>query len=147
VLCACASIGVNCVYCTSVHCVLLSKVRHNDAPVHISLSIWCFCCLASTVVHGVECGHQGRTALGLDLLKCRTRYCWSQPLLCYLAALTLTQYYPPHTTQNVATAEVADALGGVPGFSDVTVYGVSVPDCDGKVGMAAVVLSEGTSAE
>jgi fatty-acyl-CoA synthase len=47
----------------------------------------------------------------------------------------------------VATAEVADALGGVPGFSDVTVYGVSVPDCDGKVGMAAVVLSEGTSAE
>jgi acyl-CoA synthetase (AMP-forming)/AMP-acid ligase II len=52
-----------------------------------------------------------------------------------------------HTTQNVATAEVADALGGVPGFSDVTVYGVSVPDCDGKVGMAAVVLSEGTSAE
>jgi hypothetical protein len=58
-----------------------------------------------------------------------------------------TQLSLAHTTQNVATAEVADALGGVPGFSDVTVYGVSVPDCDGKVGMAAVVLSEGTSAE
>lgn len=47
----------------------------------------------------------------------------------------------------MATAEVADALGGVPGFHDVSVYGVSVPDCDGKVGMAAVVLDDGVTAE
>jgi hypothetical protein len=28
-------------------------------------------------------------------------------------------------------------------FSDVTVYGVDVPGCDGKVGMACVVLADG----
>jgi acyl-CoA synthetase (AMP-forming)/AMP-acid ligase II len=47
----------------------------------------------------------------------------------------------------VATTEVAEAVGGVPGFSDVTVYGVSVPECDGKVGMAAVVLRDGVTEE
>jgi len=45
--------------------------------------------------------------------------------------------------ENVATTEVAQALSAVPGFSDVAVYGVSVPGCDGKVGMACVVLAEG----
>jgi len=44
--------------------------------------------------------------------------------------------------ENVATTEVAEVLAAMPRmFSDVTVYGVSVPHCDGKVGMAAVVLT------
>ena len=55
------------------------------------------------------------------------------------------QYTILHCTQNVATTEVAEALSAVPGFSDVTVFGVPVPHCDGKVGMAAVVLADGVS--
>ena len=47
----------------------------------------------------------------------------------------------------MATTEVAEALGAVPGFGDVTVYGAEVPDCDGKVGMACVVLGDGVTAE
>jgi hypothetical protein len=31
----------------------------------------------------------------------------------------------------------------ISGFNDVAVYGVGVPGCDGKVGMACVVLQEG----
>jgi acyl-CoA synthetase (AMP-forming)/AMP-acid ligase II len=34
-------------------------------------------------------------------------------------------------------------LYGLSGFSDVAVYGVGMPGCDGKVGMACVVLQEG----
>ena len=48
-------------------------------------------------------------------------------------------------SQNVATTEVAEAVGAVPGFSDVSVYGVEVPNCDGKVGMACVVLTDGVT--
>lgn len=44
--------------------------------------------------------------------------------------------------ENVATTEIENALDGVSEFADVTVYGVPVPDYDGKVGMAAVVLRE-----
>lgn len=62
----------------------------------------------------------------------------------------------------MATTEVAQVLSSVPGnvittatiysifyiasnagFSDVAVYGVEVPGCDGKVGMACVVLTDG----
>ena len=48
--------------------------------------------------------------------------------------------------ENVATTQVTEVLSAVPGFSDVAVYGVDVPKCDGKVGMACVVLGEGLSA-
>lgn len=44
--------------------------------------------------------------------------------------------------ENVATTEVAHVLSDVPDISDVTVYGVSVPGCDGRVGMASIVLHE-----
>ena len=45
----------------------------------------------------------------------------------------------------MATTEVAEAVGAVPGFSDVNVYGVEIPNCDGKVGMACVVLTDGVT--
>ena len=44
--------------------------------------------------------------------------------------------------ENVATTEVAHVLSDVPDISDVTVYGVSVPGCDGRVGMASIVLHD-----
>ncbi|AKU18635.1 AMP-dependent synthetase [Luteipulveratus mongoliensis] len=47
--------------------------------------------------------------------------------------------------ENVATTEVEAALGRVPGIADCTVYGVEVPGTDGRAGMAAVVLEDGTS--
>lgn len=49
--------------------------------------------------------------------------------------------------ENVATTEVENVLDAVPGFADVTVYGVTVPDYDGRVGMAAISLSEGMSVD
>jgi fatty-acyl-CoA synthase len=45
--------------------------------------------------------------------------------------------------ENVATQEVADVLNGAPGVTETNVYGVRVPEEDGRVGMAAVVLAEG----
>ena len=47
--------------------------------------------------------------------------------------------------ENVATTEITEVLDVFPGFADVAVYGVSVPDCDGRVGMACIVLSQGTT--
>lgn len=44
--------------------------------------------------------------------------------------------------ENVATTEVAHVLADVSGISDVTVYGVSVPGWDGRVGMASIVLHD-----
>lgn len=41
--------------------------------------------------------------------------------------------------ENVATTEVADVLAGAPGVLDVAVYGVAVPHCEGRAGMAALV--------
>jgi fatty-acyl-CoA synthase len=46
--------------------------------------------------------------------------------------------------ENVATQEVADVLNGAPGVTEANVYGVQVPGEDGRAGMAAVVLAEGT---
>jgi len=40
--------------------------------------------------------------------------------------------------ENVATTEVAAALTGQAGIMDACVYGVAVPNCDGRAGMAAV---------
>lgn len=44
--------------------------------------------------------------------------------------------------ENVATAEVAQAIAAYPGVIDVTVYGVEVPGRDGRAGMAAIVANE-----
>ena len=41
--------------------------------------------------------------------------------------------------ENVATTEVANILASVPGVGDVAVYGVTLPGCEGRAGMAAVV--------
>jgi fatty-acyl-CoA synthase len=41
--------------------------------------------------------------------------------------------------ENVATSEVSEALGVVPGIKEANVYGVNVPGADGRAGMAALV--------
>jgi fatty-acyl-CoA synthase len=43
--------------------------------------------------------------------------------------------------ENVAASEVERAVAVVPGIAQVCVYGVTVPYCDGRAGMAAVVLA------
>jgi len=45
--------------------------------------------------------------------------------------------------ENVATSEVAEALGVVPGIKEANVYGVGVPGTDGRAGMAALVTGQG----
>jgi len=45
--------------------------------------------------------------------------------------------------ENVATSEVAEALGVVPGVMEANVYGVKVPGADGRAGMAALVAGDG----
>jgi fatty-acyl-CoA synthase len=45
--------------------------------------------------------------------------------------------------ENVATQEVAEVVNGCPGVQQTSVYGVAVPDADGRAGMAAVVLLPG----
>jgi len=45
--------------------------------------------------------------------------------------------------ENVATSEVAEALSVVPEILEVNVYGVDVPGCDGRAGMAALVAKQG----
>jgi fatty-acyl-CoA synthase len=47
--------------------------------------------------------------------------------------------------ENVSTQEVADAVNGAPGVAESTVYGVTVPGEDGRAGMAAVVVREGST--
>jgi len=42
--------------------------------------------------------------------------------------------------ENVATSEVAEALGVVPGIKEANVYGFAVPGADGRAGMAALVV-------
>lgn len=44
--------------------------------------------------------------------------------------------------ENVATAEVAQAIAAYPGVVDVTVYGVAVPGRDGRAGMTAIVADD-----
>ena len=43
-------------------------------------------------------------------------------------------------SENIATSEVAGVLAEVSGVGDVCVYGVPVPNCEGKAGMASVSL-------
>ena len=45
--------------------------------------------------------------------------------------------------ENVATTEVAAALASCPGVAAANVYGVTVPGCDGKAGMAALETQAG----
>ncbi|GED98308.1 long-chain-acyl-CoA synthetase [Gordonia crocea] len=45
--------------------------------------------------------------------------------------------------ENVATTEVEGAFDGLDGVDQAVVYGVEVPGCDGRAGMAAVTLAEG----
>ena len=41
--------------------------------------------------------------------------------------------------ENVATAEVADAIAEFPGVTEATVYGVAVPGAEGAAGMATII--------
>lgn len=50
-------------------------------------------------------------------------------------------------SENVSTNEVADVVGTFPQIDEANVYGVSVPNADGRCGCAAVVLSAGISPE
>jgi fatty-acyl-CoA synthase len=45
--------------------------------------------------------------------------------------------------ENVATSEVSEALGVVPGVKEANVYGVAIPGMDGRAGMAALVTGAG----
>ena len=45
--------------------------------------------------------------------------------------------------ENVSTAEVLTALAAVPGVEEGAVYGVDVPNADGRAGMAALVVGHG----
>ena len=46
-------------------------------------------------------------------------------------------------SENVSTAEVADALSDYPGMELLNIYGVKVPQHEGRAGMAAVVMQPG----
>jgi len=46
--------------------------------------------------------------------------------------------------ENVSTNEVESLLGDYPGVEDAVVYGVEIPGTNGRCGMAALRLSEGT---
>ncbi len=46
-------------------------------------------------------------------------------------------------SENVSTAEVADALSDFPGLELINIYGVKVPEHEGRAGMAAIVMQPG----
>jgi citronellyl-CoA synthetase len=46
--------------------------------------------------------------------------------------------------ENVSTNEVESLLGAFPGIEDAVVYGVEIPQTNGRCGMAALRLSAGT---
>ncbi|WP_367065502.1 long-chain-acyl-CoA synthetase [Oryzisolibacter sp. LB2S] len=71
-----------------------------------------------------------------DLLRCDEHgYCW------FVDRIGDTFRWK---SENVSTTEVADVLGDYPGLEALTIYGVKVPDNDGRAGMAAVVLLPGS---
>jgi fatty-acyl-CoA synthase len=45
--------------------------------------------------------------------------------------------------ENVATSEVEEVLGAFPGIQQTNVYGVTIPNTDGRAGMAAIVAQPG----
>lgn len=50
-------------------------------------------------------------------------------------------------SENVSTNEVSDVLGQHPHIAEANVYGVTIPNADGRCGMAAIVLAEGIKEE
>lgn len=46
-------------------------------------------------------------------------------------------------SENVSTQEVADALGDFPGLELINIYGVLVPEHEGRAGMAAILMQPG----
>jgi fatty-acyl-CoA synthase len=44
--------------------------------------------------------------------------------------------------ENVSTTEVAGVLAGVPGVLEANVYGVEIPGCNGRAGMASLVVDQ-----
>lgn len=48
-------------------------------------------------------------------------------------------------SENVSTQEVADALGDFPGLELINIYGVLVPEHEGRAGMAAVLMQPGVA--
>jgi acyl-CoA synthetase (AMP-forming)/AMP-acid ligase II len=50
-------------------------------------------------------------------------------------------------SENVSTAEVAEVLGRFPGVAEANVYGVGVPNHEGKAGCAAIRLDENVVAD
>ncbi|WP_010324677.1 long-chain-acyl-CoA synthetase [Marinobacterium stanieri] len=48
-------------------------------------------------------------------------------------------------SENVSTQEVANALGDLSGAELINIYGVQVPQHEGRAGMAAIVMQEGES--
>ena len=44
--------------------------------------------------------------------------------------------------ENVSTTEVADTIAACPGVIDAVVFGVTIPDADGRAGMAAIVADK-----
>jgi acyl-CoA synthetase (AMP-forming)/AMP-acid ligase II len=48
-------------------------------------------------------------------------------------------------SENVSTNEVSDVLGTHPHIAEANVYGVAVPNADGRCGMAAIVMAEGVT--
>ncbi|WP_235906724.1 long-chain-acyl-CoA synthetase [Pseudomonas saliphila] len=46
-------------------------------------------------------------------------------------------------SENVSTQEVSDALGDFPGMELINVYGVLVPEHEGRAGMAAILMQPG----
>ena len=70
-----------------------------------------------------------------DLLRCDADgYCW------FVDRIGDTFRW---NSENVSTTEVADMLGDLPGIEALTIYGVQVPGCEGRAGMAAVVMQPG----
>lgn len=47
--------------------------------------------------------------------------------------------------ENVSTTEVSEAIGAFPGILEVNVYGVQVPNHDGRAGCAAILLDPSTT--
>ena len=50
-------------------------------------------------------------------------------------------------SENVSTNEVSDVLGSHPQIAEANVYGVTVPNADGRAGMAALVLADNVNAD
>ena len=50
-------------------------------------------------------------------------------------------------SENVSTNEVSDVLGQHPHIAEVNVYGVTIPNADGRCGMATIVLADGINEE